>query len=261
MAELQRARRQDRRLQGQVAVVTGGASGVGQAVVEVLVEYGCIVASIDLTLDGVPEGASAFVADVRDQASVSNVIRDFAEQHGRIDLLVNNAGVSFVGGVEEGSEEEWFRILDINVLGQMRSIRAALPYLRRSASASVITMSSCTAVNGIPQRALYSASKGAVQSMSMSIAADLVGEGIRCNCISPATVDTPFMTELANRATDPAAKRRGFEARQPTGQMVAAREVAEAVAYLADPVARSTTGTTLIIDGGMGALRLSPTLG
>lgn len=258
MLEKQHARKQGKRLQNQVALVTGGASGVGQAVVEVLVEYGCIVASIDLTREGVPEGASAYIADVRDQAAVSNVIRDFAEQHGHIDILVNNAGVSFVGGVEDGSEEDWFGILDINVLGQMRTLRAALPYLRCSSSASVIMMSSCTAVNGIPQRALYSASKGAVQSMSMSIAADLVAEGIRCNCISPATVDTPFMTELANRAPDPAAKRREFEARQPTEQMVAPREVAEAVAYLADPNARSMTGATLTLDGGMGTLRLSP---
>ncbi|OHZ01614.1 SDR family oxidoreductase [Salinicola sp. MIT1003] len=248
------------RLQGRVALVTGGASGVGQAVAELLIEYGCHVASLDLTRDGVPAGAEALIADLRDQSAVSDTVDAFAASHGRLDVLVNNAGVSFVGGVEEGSEADWLRVLDINVLGQMRALRAALPWLRRSTAASVVTMSSCTAVNGIPQRALYSASKGAVQSMSLSIAADLIAEGIRCNCVSPATVDTPFMTELANRTTDPAAKRREFEARQPTGHMVSAREVAEAVAWLADPEARSTTGATFVLDGGMGTLRLASRL-
>lgn len=242
--------------EGRIAVVTGGAAGIGQAVVDVLQGYGCIVASVDITAEGVPAGATALVADVRDQAALDLAIGSFGETHGRIDILVNNAGVSFVGTIEDGTDEDWHRIFDINVVGQMRSTRAALPWLRRSADAAIVNMSSCTAVNGLPQRALYSATKGAVQSMTMAMAADLVTEGIRVNCVSPGTVDTPFMAQLAAAAPNPAAKRAQFEARQPTGRMVSPQEVGEAVAYLARPGAHSSVGSVINLDGGMTALRM-----
>lgn len=242
-------------LAGAVAIVTGGAAGIGQAVVQVLLERGAIVASIDLTAEGVPVGATALVADLRDQQAITRAVSEFAQSQGRLDVLVNNAGISFVGGIEDGSEEDWHRVYDVNVMGQMRATRAALPFLRQSNQAAIVNMSSCTAVNGIPQRALYSATKGAIHSMTLSMATDLIKEGIRVNAVSPGTVDTPFMAELAARAPDPAAKRAQFEARQPTGHMVSPREVGEAVAYLADPAARSTVGTILHLDGGMGPLR------
>jgi len=242
--------------QGRVAVVTGGAAGIGQAVAQVLHDLGCTVASIDLGTDGVPAGVTALVADVRDQDALDRAIGQFGTAHGRIDVLVNNAGVSFVGTIEDGTEADWHRIFDINVVGMMRATRAALPWLRRSADAAIVNMSSCTAVNGLPQRALYSATKGAVQSMTMAMAADLVTEGIRVNCVSPGTVDTPFMAELAARAPDPAAKRAQFEARQPTGRMVSPQEVGEAVAYLARAGAHSSVGSVINLDGGMTALRM-----
>lgn len=241
--------------EGRIGVVTGAASGIGQATAVALRDAGYIVGALDLTAEGLPEGTAPLLADVRDAKAVSTAIDAFATHHGRIDLLVNNAGVSFVGGIEAGSEDDWHRVLDINVMGQMRVLRAALPWLRRSNAASVIAMSSCTATNGIAERALYSASKGAVHAMMLSVATDLVGEGICVNAIAPGTVDTAFMTELANRAPDPAAKRREFEARQPTGRMVAPAEIANAVLFLADPVNRSITGTTLVLDGGMGTIR------
>lgn len=240
---------------GRIAVVTGAASGIGQATAIALRDAGFIVGALDLTAQGLPEGTAPLLADVRDATAITAAIDAFAAPHGRIDLLVNNAGVSFVGGIEAGSEDDWHRVLDINVMGQMRVLRAALPWLRRSDAASVVAMSSCTATNGIPERALYSASKGAVHAMMLSVATDLVGEGICVNAIAPGTVDTAFMTELANRAPDPAAKRREFEARQPTGRMVAPAEIANAVLFLADPVNRSITGTTLVLDGGMGTIR------
>jgi len=244
-------------LRGCVAVVTGGAAGIGQAVVQVLLENGVHVGAIDLSDKGVPDGATALVADVRNQAALKDVIGAFGERHGRIDILVNNAGVSFVGAIEDGNEEDWHRVYDINVMGMMRATRAALPYLRRSQVGAIVNMSSCTAVNGIAQRALYSATKGAVHSMTLAMAADLISEGIRVNGVAPGTVDTPFMAELAARAADPAAKRAEFEARQPTGKMVSPREVGEAVAYLASPAARSTVGTILQLDGGMLPLRVA----
>ena len=237
------------------ALITGAASGIGQSVSAALLNAGYRVGGLDLTDKGVPTGVTPLIADVRDQSALTEAINGFLGNDGKLDLLVNNAGVSFVGGIETGSEEDWLRTLDINVMGQMRVLRACLPCLRKSDSASIVAMSSCTAINGIPERALYSASKGAVQAMMLSVATDLVDEGIRVNCIAPATVDTPFMAELAARDADPAAKRRSFEARQPTGQMVAPDEISNAVLFLADPINRSVTGTTLILDGGMGTMR------
>ncbi len=239
----------------RVALVTGAASGIGRSITESLLENGYIVGALDRNRDGIPEGAIPLIADVRETASITLAVDKFSQGQGRLDLLVNNAGISFVGGIEAGSENDWHNVLDINVLGQMRVLRAALPWLRKSDSASIVALSSCTATNGIPERALYSASKAAVQAMMLSMATDMLHENIRVNCIAPATVDTPFMTELANRSDDPIAKRREFEVRQPTGRMIHPDEVASAVLYLANPVNRSVTGTTLILDGGMGSLR------
>lgn len=240
------------------AIVTGAASGIGQSIATDLSAAGYRVGGLDRTVEGIPDGVVALQADVRDAAAVTSAINGFLSSIGQLDVLVNNAGVSFVGGIEIGTEAEWHNTFDINVMGQMRVLRAALPWLRASDAASVIAMSSCTALNGIPERALYSASKGAVQAMMLSVATDLAGEGIRVNSIAPATVDTPFMTELAQRSGDPAAKRRSFEDRQPTGHMVDPREISNAVLFLANPQNRSVTGTTLVVDGGMGVMRRSP---
>lgn len=239
----------------RIAIVTGAASGIGQSVASDLFDVGYKVGGLDRTADGIPDGITPLLADVRDAEAVKYAIDGFLDKHGRLDLLVNNAGVSFVGGIEAGTEAEWQETFDINVMGQMRVLRAALPWLRASDAASVVAMSSCTALNGIPERALYSASKGAVQSMMLSVAADLVDEAIRVNCIAPATVDTPFMDALAQRSPDPAAKRRSFEERQPTRHMVGPDEISNAVLFLANPANRSVTGTTLVVDGGMGTMR------
>jgi NAD(P)-dependent dehydrogenase (short-subunit alcohol dehydrogenase family) len=242
-------------LAGRVVLVTGGASGIGRASAEVLLARGATVGVLDRTADG-PDGAEAMQADVTDAAAVTAAVDGFCARHGRLDVLVNNAGVAFVGGIEDGTEEDWRRVFDVNVFGQMRVMRAALPWLRRSEAASVVIMSSCSALNGIPDRVLYSASKGACQAMMLALSADLVGEGIAVNAVAPGTVATPFMEEIIARAADPAAQRAAFDARQPTGRMVEPAEVGHAVAYLASPRARSTTGATIEIDGGMGTIRL-----
>ena len=243
---------------GRVALVTGAASGIGRAVAIDLLARGMIVGALDRAGTDVPDGCRPVVADVRDAVRVRRAIDAFASAIGRVDVLVNNAGVSLVGTIEETDEDDWHRVFDVNVFGQMRVVRAALPWLRRSDAASIVMMSSCSATNGIPRRAVYSASKGAVQSLAAALAVDLLGERIRVNCVSPATVDTPFVRELAGRAADPPAERRRLAARQPNGRMVDSAEVARAVAYLADPRCPSVTGTTLVVDGGMSTLRPSP---
>jgi 2-keto-3-deoxy-L-fuconate dehydrogenase len=243
-------------LDGLTAVVTGGASGIGLATARLLAERGARVAVLDL--DDVPGPLRAFRADVADDASVREAVRGAADALGGIDILVNNAGIGAAGTVEDNPDEQWHRVLDVNVLGIVRVTRAALPHLRRSAAASVVNTCSIAATAGLPQRALYSASKGAVLSLTLAMAADHVREGIRVNCVNPGTVDTPWVGRLLAAAEDPAAERAALGGRQPTGRLVTAHEVAAAIAYLASPAAGSTTGTALAVDGGMAGLRLRP---
>lgn len=237
-------------------VVTGGSAGIGLAVAQHFAALGARVAVLARTPPVGLEGVEGYRADVTDQEQVNTAMRQIAEKFGGIDVLVNNAGASFVGTVEDGSMEDWHRLFDLNVLGYVRTTRAALPYLRKSAQPAIVNVSSCSATNGITERALYSATKGGVQSLTLAMAADLISEGIRVNSVIPATVNTPFMDKIVAADADPAAKRREFEARQPTGRMIEADEVAAAVAFLASPASRSTVGTTLVIDGGMATIRL-----
>src|SRR5699024_3375298 len=175
-----------------------------------------------------------------------------------IDIVVNNAGIGAQGTVADGSEEQWHQVLDVNLMGMVRTSRAALPYLHRSTSAAIVNVSSIAATAGLPQRALYSASKGAVLALTRAMAADHVRAAIRVNCVSPGTVSTPAINRLLAGGGDPAAERAALEARQPHGRLVEAVEVAEAVAYLAGPRNASTAGVTLAVDGGMDALRVRP---
>ncbi|MEU5042218.1 SDR family NAD(P)-dependent oxidoreductase [Streptomyces griseorubiginosus] len=243
---------------GLRAVVTGGASGIGRAVAEQLAERGASVAVLDLDLSGVHGPLTGIRADVSDDAGVRAAVTEAAEQLGGLDILVNNAGIGAVGTVEDHTDEQWHRVFDVNVVGTVRVTRAALPHLRRSAHASVVNVCSIAATAGLPQRALYSATKGAVLSLTLAMAADHVREGIRVNCVNPGTVDTPWVTRLLDGADDPEAERAALNARQPLGRLVTADEVAAAVLYLAGPSAASVTGTALAVDGGMQGLRLRP---
>ncbi|MFF0362192.1 SDR family NAD(P)-dependent oxidoreductase [Streptomyces sp. NA02536] len=245
-------------LHGLTALVTGGASGIGLATARLLAEHGADVAVLDRDPGGVPAPLRAFTADVTDDRAVRAAVEGAAEVLGGIDILVNNAGIGAAGTVEDNADEEWHRVLDVNVLGIVRTTRAALPYLRRSSVASVVNTCSIAATAGLPRRALYSASKGAVLSLTLAMAADHVREGIRVNCVNPGTVDTPWVGRLLDAAGDPAAERAALEGRQPTGRLVTAHEVAAAVVHLASPAAGSTTGTALAVDGGMAGLRLRP---
>ncbi len=177
---------------------------------------------------------------------------------GGLDILVNNAGIGAQGGIEDNDDDEWHRVFDVNVLGLVRVTRAALPALRASQHGAIVNTCSIAATAGLPQRALYSATKGAVLSLTRSMAADLTADGIRVNAVNPGTVDTPWVGRLLDSAADPAAERDALEARQPHGRLVGADEVAYAIAYLVAPTSGSTTGTALEIDGGMAGLRLPP---
>lgn len=243
---------------GRVAVVTGGASGIGAAIAQRLVEGGARVAVLDLNPAAAADNVSAFAANVADDASVRAAIDAVVAEFGQIDILVNNAGIGAQGSVADNDDAEWARVLDINVIGTARVSRAALPYLRASAHAAIVNTCSIAATAGLPQRALYSASKGAILSLTRAMAADHLREGIRVNAVNPGTADTPWVGRLLDDAPDPAAERAALEARQPHGRLVDPVEVAAAVAYLAGPHSGSTTGVDLAVDGGMQALRLRP---
>jgi NAD(P)-dependent dehydrogenase (short-subunit alcohol dehydrogenase family) len=250
-------------LDGLKAIVTGGAAGIGRATAELLRELGADVAVLDRAIDAaaaplVAIGIRPFLADVTDRASVEAAVAQAAADLGGIDIVVNNAGIGAIGTVEDSDDVEWHRVLDVNVVGMARVTAAALPYLRRSRAASVVNVCSIAALNGLPQRAVYSASKGAVLSLTLAMAADHVGEGVRVNCVSPGTVGTAWVDRLLEAADDPAAERAGLAARQAIGRLVTPAEVARAIAYLASPLSGSTTGTALDVDGGATRLRIRP---
>ena len=241
---------------GLRALVTGGASGIGLATARLLSEHGADVAVLDLDPSGVSAPFHAFKADVGDDASVRTAVQDTTDALGGLDILVNNAGIGAAGTVEDNPDEQWHRVLDVNVLGIVRTTRAALPHLRASDHAAIVNTCSIAATAGLPQRALYSASKGAVLALTLAMAADHVREGIRVNCVNPGTADTPWVGRLLDAAADPGAERAALNARQPMGRLVTADEVAAAIVYLAGPAAASVTGTALAVDGGMQGLRL-----
>ncbi|WP_461188648.1 SDR family NAD(P)-dependent oxidoreductase [Arthrobacter sp. Z4-13] len=243
---------------GLKAIVTGGASGIGAATAAMLKERGAAVAVLDLQPMQAAPDHIAIKCDVSDDASVRSAVREAAEAMGGIDIVANNAGIGAQGTIESNDDDEWHKVFDINVLGMVRVSRAALPYLRQSEYAAIVNTCSIAATAGLPQRALYSATKGAVLSLTLSMAADHLHEGIRVNCVNPGTADTPWIGRLLATAPHPAAERAALEARQPHGRLVSPNEIAAAILYLSSPLAGSTTGVDLAVDGGMQALRLRP---
>jgi NAD(P)-dependent dehydrogenase (short-subunit alcohol dehydrogenase family) len=243
-------------LAGLRALVTGGASGIGLATARLLAARGARVACLDVAAATPEPPLEQVRADLTDDAAVRAAVRDATDRLGGLDILVNNAGVGAAGTVEANPDDEWHRVFDVNVLGIVRVTRAALPFLRASANAVVVNTCSIAATVGLPNRALYSATKGAVLSLTLAMAADHLAEGIRVCCVNPGTADTPWVRRLLAAAADPEAELQGLRARQPSGRLVAAEEVAAAIAYLASPLAGATTGTVLAVDGGMQGLRL-----
>jgi NAD(P)-dependent dehydrogenase (short-subunit alcohol dehydrogenase family) len=244
--------------EGLVAVVTGGASGIGDAIARRLMREGARAAVLDLALAGADPGALAIEADVSDRRSVEAAIARAAAVLGRIDIVVNNAGIGAQGDITANDDDEWQRVMSVKVTSIARVTTAALPYLQQSPSAAICNMSSVAATVGLPERALYSASKGAVLALTRAMAADHLRDGIRVNAVNPGTADTPWIGRLLSRAADPAMERAALEARQPHGRLVTPDEVADAVSYLVGPLAGSTTGTYIEVDGGMSSLRPRP---
>ena len=243
-------------LEGLTAIVTGAGSGIGLATARQLSSQGARVFGFDL-VEGEMAGDAEWVScDIGVTESVASAMEVVTARAGRLDILINNAGVGAIGSIEAATDDEWARVLNINVVGIARVTSAAMSLLRRSSVAAVVNTCSVAAAVGLPDRAVYTASKGAVQALTMAMAADYLREGIRVNCVNPGTADTPWVTRLLDQSEDPIAERSALEKRQPSGRLVSADEVASAICFLANPRQEAITGTVLAVDGGMASLRI-----
>jgi len=241
---------------GLRALVTGGASGIGLAAAERLAASGCRVAVLDLEVTDVDSHFLAELCDVANAESVSRAVGRVVAEFGGLDIVINNAGIGAQGTVEENTDDEWRRVFEVNVYGVVRVTRSALAHLRRSEHAAIVNTCSVAAEVGLPRRALYSATKGAVLALTRAMAADHLAEGIRVNCVNPGTADTPWVQRLLGQAADPDAELKALSARQPHRRLVTAQEIAGAIVYLASPLSGSTTGIALNVDGGLVGLRV-----
>jgi NAD(P)-dependent dehydrogenase (short-subunit alcohol dehydrogenase family) len=241
---------------GLTAVVTGAGSGIGLEVVKGLKSQGATVFGLDIQEGAMSEFAQYIKCDVGSSESVKSAFAQIAAKTSVIDVLINNAGVGAIGTVEDATEDEWVRVLNINVIGMGRVSAAAMPHLKQSKCAAIVNTCSLVATAGVPKRAVYSASKGAVYALTLAMATDGIANGVRVNCVNPGTSDTPWVKNLLSQANDPDKELAALQARQPLGRLVSPVEVASAIIYLANPAQASTTGTALAVDGGMQGLRL-----
>jgi NAD(P)-dependent dehydrogenase (short-subunit alcohol dehydrogenase family) len=240
--------------QGLTAVVTGAGSGIGLAVTKKLSLGGAKVIGLDLNPGECEEFATWIRCDIGDDQSVKSAFQEISTTTSTLDILINNAGIGAQGTVESASTDDWHKVLNINVVGTSRVSAAALSYLRKSSQASIVNTCSVVANFGFPQRAIYSASKGAILALTLSMASDYLKENIRVNCVNPGTTDTPWVNRLLSQTQNPSQERQALEKRQPIGRLIDPNEVANAILYLAHPDQKSTTGTVLAVDGGIHSL-------
>lgn len=235
------------RLAGKTALVTAAAQGIGRATVEAFLKEGASVIAADINTDPLADlpGVTVRKLDVTDPEAVKAIADEFAG----VDVLYNCAGYVHAGTILDCDEDAWAFSTTLNVTAQYRMIRAFLPAMIANGGGSIINMSSvCSSIKAVPNRFAYGATKAAVIGLTKAIAADHVGQGIRCNAICPGTVETPSLRERLSANGDYAAARAAFVARQPLGRVGRPEEIADLVVYLAG--ATFTTGQIHNIDGG-----------
>jgi len=241
---------------GLTAIITGAGSGIGLEVARGLKERGATVFGFDINQGEMGSAATFIKCDIGDAISVESAFTEFKKASSKLDILINNAGIGSLTNVEKETDEIWQKVLNINVVGTARVSRAAIALLRESKSAAIVNTASVAAIDGIPNRAAYSASKGAILSLTLAMATDHLADGIRVNAVNPATTDTPWVKKLLEQSPDSKAARSALESRQPMGRLVSPSEIASAIIFLASPIQASVTGTTINVDGGMHSLRI-----
>ena len=253
------------RLRGKRAVVTGAGSGIGRAIAIRLSEEGASVALADLDtdaaqgvaaeIDGAEAGGETLVVEtnVTRAGDVEALVAEVVQGWGGLDVMVNNAGVGVAGTTPVTGEEDYDRVMDVCLRGTFFGMKYAIPAIRDSGGGSVVNMSSVAALVGIPDRAVYSAAKGAILAITRAAAIDHVGEGVRVNCIAPGTVDTPWIGRITSGYDDPEEARANMQARQPHGRFVSPEEIAAMAAYLASDESASVIGACMVVDGGVTA--------
>jgi NAD(P)-dependent dehydrogenase (short-subunit alcohol dehydrogenase family) len=250
-------------LTGRRFVVTGASSGIGRAIAEAFTAAGAEVALLDLNADALAgvalelgSSAAPFVCDVTEEAAVQQTFAAIADA-GPIHGLVNSAGISHIGTLLSTSSADFDRLFQVNVRGTFLCMREAVPHLQQRGGGVILNMASIAATSGLPDRFAYSMTKGAVLSMTLATARDFLADGIRCNCISPARVHTPFVDNFLAR-NYPGREAEMFarlSAAQPVGRMARPAEIALLALYLCSDAASFITGSDMPIDGGFLNLR------
>ncbi len=251
------------RLVGKRAIVTGAGSGIGRAIAIRLSQEGGRVALADLDEEAAGGVASEIAqaggetlvkkTDVTRAGEMEALVGAVLDEWGGLDVMVNNAGVGVAGTAPTTGEEGYDFVMDVAVRGTFLGMKYAIPAIRDAGGGSVVNMSSVAALVGIPDRAVYSAAKGAVLAITRAAAIDHVEEGVRVNCIAPGTVDTPWIGRITSGYDDPEEARANMQARQPHGRFVSPEEIAAMAAYLASDESASVIGACMVVDGGVTA--------
>ncbi len=245
-------------LKNKSVVITGGGSGIGKAISILFAQQGAMVNILELNQNAAEETvnqiinnggtAKAYACNIATQSKVLEIFQEI----GKVDILVNNAGIAHIGNLEATSEEDFDRIFEVNVKGIYNCLFVAVPIMKSKGSGVILNMASVAATVGIKDRFAYSMSKGAVLTMTLSVAKDYINDNIRCNCISPARVHTPFVDGFLEK-NYPNHKTEMFEklsASQPIGRMGKPEEIAHLALYLCSDEAGFVTGCDYPIDGG-----------
>jgi NAD(P)-dependent dehydrogenase (short-subunit alcohol dehydrogenase family) len=241
------------RFEGRTIVVTGAGSGIGAEMALGFMNEGGRVYGADLDPDGIPDGCVAGRVDVSDPDDVQGLIARAVEETGRVDVLCNNAGIGSTADPISCTVEDWDRVFAVNARGVFLGTKFALPHMLDQGKGAIVNTASVAGLIGLKDRASYCASKGAVISFTKQVAIQYAGTGVRCNCVCPGTVDSPWVAGLLDRSDDPAAMRAALIARQPMGRLGEPGEIAAAALYLASDDAAFVTGSALVIDGGLTA--------